>query len=404
MPASDRLQPLPYHVRLLEHLKSHEGDLWSWFASTSARTEHFDAVKLKLLRSTYCIDRETQPALYTLAKTAAGRLGIDLPITLYQAQQSGEGLNASLVWMPGEAHIVLQGPVGERLTEPEMTAVFGHELAHAALWSFEDGAYHIAENILDAMHDDRGAAAHERSHRLFRLYTEAFCDRGALIAADDLETAVSALVKIETGVTDVNAQSFLQQADEVLTADNSASDGQTHPETVIRARCLRLWSEQADDADEQICAMIEGPLALTRLDLLQQVRLTQLTRDLVAHLLEPKWMCSELIVAHARLFFDDGHLPDGVSNGLPPEFDFKHSDDDLVDYVCYLLLDFGTCDAELQDQALARVLLLSRRFEIEEAFVKLATDALKLRKRQIETWKEQAEQIVAAAAGAGGDA
>ena len=398
MTASGRQQPLPYHLRLLEYLKSQEGALWEWFTSAGVRHEHFQAVKLQLLRSTYRIQRDDRPALYELAESAAQSLGQDLPLTLYQAQHAGDGLNAAFVWMPGEAHIVMHGPIAERLNEGELTAVFGHELAHAVLWSLEEGAYHVADRVLEAMANDQdGRPPHERSLQLFRLYTEAFCDRGALRAAADLEAAVSALVKIETGVTDVSAASFLRQADEVLEADTAATEEETHPETVIRARCLRLWSQQGEDAEEQIRAMIEGPTNLSRLDLLGQNRLTALTRELVAYLVQPAWMRSGQVVAHARLFFEDGQLPDARPTAPPAGLVQTNGDAELADYVCYVLLDFATCDVELQQAALARALLVARDVRVEERFLRVAADELKLRKRQVDALQKQAEKIVAEA-------
>jgi hypothetical protein len=58
------------------------------------------------------------------------------------------------------------------------------------------------------------------------------------------------------------AREEFEQADEVLAVDPTASKGVTHPETVIRARSLRLWSETGAAAEEAVSAMIEGPPAL----------------------------------------------------------------------------------------------------------------------------------------------
>ena len=66
-----------------------------------------------------------------------------------------------------------------------------------------------------------------------------------------------------------------------------------------------LWAEKGDDAEADIARMIEGPLALDRLDLLGQKKVADQTRRLLDHLLSPRWFQSEATLAHARLFFDD---------------------------------------------------------------------------------------------------
>lgn len=402
MADSVRLEPLQYHRRLLEHVQSREREVWDWFASARVRSEHFDAVRLRLLRSAYRIDRETQPLLYRLAGQAAEAVGQNGPITLYQAQQAQQGMNAGLVWMPNESHLVLEGPLAERLTEAELLAVFGHELAHAVLWSTGDGEYHVLDRVLEAMANDAAAEpTHVRSRQLLQLYTEIFCDRGALVAASDLEVAVSALVKLSTGVREVNARSFLQQAEEALEADSSASEGGTHPEDVIRARCLHLWSEQADHAEERIRTMIEGKTALSRLDLLAQVELTQLTRDLVEHLVKPAWMRSEGVLAHARLFFEDARVPEPKDAARRPLFALTDADPQLPDYFSYVLLDFVTSDPDLREPALAHALLVARELGVEDPFLQIARKELGLRKRQVESLEEKAEKIVAHAEAAG---
>ena len=174
--------------------------------------------------------------MYKAAKTAADRLGHDAAITLYQAQNAN-GLNASLAWLPGELHVVLHGPVQETLSEPELIALFGHEIAHHLLFSIDAGAYLMVEQVLTAMLGDRAAShAHERTWKHFKLYTELFCDRMTLEMTGDLAACVSMQVKMETGLRNVSADAYLKQAEEVLRGSTTTSEGITHPEMFIRAR------------------------------------------------------------------------------------------------------------------------------------------------------------------------
>lgn len=393
-----RLQPLPFQVRLRDHLKSTEAEVWDWFASGKVRTEHFQAARLDLLRSSFRIDRESQPAMYQVAEQAASKLGLAYPITLYQAQQVDNKLNAGLVWIPEEAHVVLHGPVADRLTEGELLSVFGHELAHAVLWSHSGGRYHTLDRIINSLAADAQAGpVHGRTLQLFNLYAEIFCDRGAVVACGDLEVAISALIKVNSGSDDINAKSFLKQAEEVLTADPTPSAGHSHPETVIRARCLQLWCDEADDVEEQVAQLIEGKLALSQLHLLQQVELSALTRKLVVHLLGPKWMRTELNLAHARMFFEDGRLPPPDKSVGPWTMTVDDFDPQLCEYFCYVLLDFVTADADLREQSLAHMYLVAREMHLDERFLETVRKELNLRKRQTDALRNDAEQIVSKA-------
>ena len=122
------LAPLSYHVGVAEYLQRHEADRWKWFSADRFRAEQSESVRLDLLKSTYRLERDSSPALYAAADEVAAKLDLAAPLTFYQSQSAG-GLNASLAYVPGEAHIVLQGRVTDWLTPAELRSVLGHELA-----------------------------------------------------------------------------------------------------------------------------------------------------------------------------------------------------------------------------------------------------------------------------------
>jgi hypothetical protein len=109
-PATPELRPLPYHEAILAYLTAEEAEVWNWYVSHRVREEQAEAVRFDLLKSTYRVDREAQPAIYAAADDVAQKLGLNIPITVYQAQNP-QGLNASLAYVPDEAHVVLHGPV-----------------------------------------------------------------------------------------------------------------------------------------------------------------------------------------------------------------------------------------------------------------------------------------------------
>src|SRR5439155_9677434 len=94
------LRPLPYHDAVLGYLKSEEPHVWRWAASATARDDHAQEVRTALLKETYRLDPAAHEQPYQCARSAAQRLGIEAPITLYQL---GDGpMNAALYYLPGE--------------------------------------------------------------------------------------------------------------------------------------------------------------------------------------------------------------------------------------------------------------------------------------------------------------
>jgi hypothetical protein len=391
------LQVLPYHSALRDFLKLVDADVWKWFANRRLSPKYAEDVRFELLKSTYRIERESQLSLYEQAEEVARQLGIAAPITTYQSQNP-LGLNASLAYAPGEVHIILHGPIATQLTPAEVRAVLAHELGHYRLWEDRDGELLVASEMLLALvNDSHSHPAHLASLRLFRLYAEIFCDRAALAVTNDLATVVSMLVKVETGVTEIDPAAYLRQADEIFTRESASTIGVTHPESFIRARAARLWHEQQPDAEALISQMIEGNPALDDLDLLGQQRSSQETRRLIDGLLWRKWFQSDVVLAHARLFFDD-YSPPAKSVELNDFIDEGRKIPDSVrDYWCYVLLDFVTADRELEEPPLAAALQVADQIGIKPRLLELLRQELKLRKNVLERINKNKEQILAEA-------
>jgi Zn-dependent protease with chaperone function len=375
--------PLPYHQAIVRYLKAEEPGLWDWFASTKMRDEQGDAVRLDLLRSTYRIEAASQPRLSSAAEEITNKFELKIPITFYQAQ-SGESMNASLAYLPGEAHVVFAGPVLDVLSDLELCALLGHELAHFLLLDRWDGEYRIAAELLRSLSNDAAASpAHHQSVRLFGLYTEVFADRGALAMTVDPIAAITTLLKMTTGLAEVSAESYLRQAEEIFSKSRDHAQQLTHPEPYIRARALDLWARHGDDAGAGIEAMIEGPLSLDRLDLLGQRKVAALTRRLLGVFLAPEWFHSERVLAHARLFFDDFDVEQPRPDEATLIEELKSCDESLRAYVGYVLLDFVAVDRELSSTALAAAIVLARQFDLAGRFVEIAQKELGLSKKQV---------------------
>jgi hypothetical protein len=396
------LEPLAYHVELRDYLKSQERALWDWFASAQSRADYTQNLRSELLKSTYRLDAESHPELYQGVAEAKARLHLDLPVTLYQAQNSVQP-NATLCFVPGEGHIVFSGNVLALLNAEEIKSVVGHELAHYLLWQWEQGELLIADRLLQAVTcDPRSAASHEQTARRFQLYTEIFADRGSLAVTGDVLPVVAGLVKIQTGLSQASASGYLKQAEEIFAKEKVSTKEMSHPESFIRVRALSLWHSQPADATAQITRMIEGATALEELDVLNQARQMNNTRRLLAWLLAPKWFQTPAVLGHARLFFPD-FTPAAVKDpGILDEF--KDCDPKFREYLCFVLLDFVRVDPELEDLPLVAALALAQAMELDAPFEKLAARELKMKVRDVRKLKEQAPERLAQAAAAPAEA
>jgi hypothetical protein len=295
---------------------------------------------------------------------------------------------------------VFSGPVLTLLNAQELKSVIGHELAHYHLWSRDEGEFHIADRLIQAVASDpRAAGSHEQTARRFQLYTEIFADRGSLCVTGDVHPVVAGLVKVQTGLTHVSAPGYLKQAEEIFVKGNVATEGLSHPETFIRARALALWREHREGSMADIARMIEGAMALDELDLIGQTRLTRDSRRLLEYFLQPKWFQTTAVLGHAKLFFPN-FAPAQTRDATVVE-GLKFTDAKLREYCCYLLLDFVTADPELEDMPLAAALDLSRQLEIDAPFEKLAAKELKMKVRDVRKLKDQAAEMLAKAEVAG---
>ncbi|MGW8391012.1 M48 family metalloprotease [Pseudoduganella sp. HUAS MS19] len=351
------LQPLAYHVKVVDYLRRHEPDVWRWASARRSDTEHRESLRTLLLRDTYRIEEQSHAGVHQILAQAMVRLGILAPATLYQSP--GQEMNAALVFVPDEVHIVLQGPVLERLSQDELLALFGHELAHYLLWSQDDGSFLIADRILsDALASPGASASQRETFRRFALHTELFADRGGALAAGAVGPAVSTLVKVQTGIGTVDPVAYLRQASEVESSEAGASMAHSHPETFIRARALSLWWEGAADLDDWIDSRMHGRLALAQLDLPGQVRLQEMTRGFLAYFLAGE-LASDAVLAQVRMLFPDWSEDEAAVG--PEAFGENAVDGAVRDYLNALMLDLALADADQREQALLRAGQVAQR-------------------------------------------
>lgn len=346
--------PLPYH-RDVTAILERENPV----AVVALRPTSGSDLDQLLLRQAYRVDAAGHPEVHAAVQRAADALGVSVPVEIY-VDDGGQGSNAELVYVPDKVVLVLTGGTLNLLDDEELCAVAGHELAHHVLWTAEGGRYLAAARLLDAAESDaRTPSEYLETARRFRLATELYADRGAVLACGSLTTTVSGLVKVVTGLTKVDSAAYLRQAAEVDYSVPSA--GTTHPETVLRAWALQEWNERGAGSDPAVEAALGPQLDLAALDVLGQERLTELTRSLVWLLVADDVVRSDEALALAQGY---GVL---VGTQTPAITDMPaHLPAETRTYLAAVLLDFGTAD-----DVLATVVALARR-------VGLAPDLLAL--------------------------
>jgi hypothetical protein len=349
--SKEALLPLAYHASVVAYLRNHEPDVWRWASARRSDAEHRESLRALLLRDTYRIEEQSHASVHQVLAQAMARLGIAAPATIYQSP--GQEMNAALVFVPGEVHIVLQGPVLERLSQDELLALFGHELAHYLLWSRDEGSFLIADRILgDALAAANCSPSHRETYRRYALHTELFADRGGAVAAGAVGPAVSTLVKVQTGIGTVDPDAYLRQANEIESSESGASTAHSHPETFIRARALALWWEGAAELVAWIDSRLHGRLALAHLDLPGQMRMQEMTRGFLSYFLNGTELASDAVLAQLRMLFPDWRNDESVV--APEAFGELAVDDAVREYLNALMLDLALSDADQRDQALLR--------------------------------------------------
>ena len=390
--SANDLAPLAYHRAVVAYLQAQEPEVWSWASRAEAEKEYLERMRTMLLKECYRLEADGHPELIDSCRRVAERLGIRVPITLYQAHGES-GMNAALYSAPGEAHVVFTGPVLSRLQGAELEAVLGHELAHYVLWDAENHAHLVADRIMNsAAGDVRCSASHVHTARRMRLYTEVFADRGGYSGCGNLDAAVAALVKMATGLERVSATSYLRQAEELFARVERGNQEHDHPDLFIRARALRLWSEGDAGLDAWLAAEIEGDATIDSLCLIGQQRVAQLTRRLISELLQPKWMQTDALVGHAKSFFAD--FRPGALEPVQPEDLSALKAAGAPDYWCYLLLDFARADRDLDDVPLAHSLTIGCRLALNERFEPLVIKELGMTQRQLTKLLKDAPELL----------
>jgi hypothetical protein len=382
------LSTLSYH-EITARFFQQQSRVWQFFANHHHKEDQLKEFKSDLLKNTYKFDEAADAPLYDKVNLSKEKLGLSLSVVLYQAQHTDE-TNASIVYLNNEAHIVFSGKIIQLLSEDELLAIIAHELSHVKLYTQLNGDIEIADRMITAIANHQGSTpAHYETARLFKLYSEIFCDRGAYSVTGNYAPIISSLVKLSTGLQSVNADSYIKQAEEVFAADaDTKTTGVSHPENFIRARAIWLWHEKRHEAEPIIKQMIEGNINIEELDLFRQQQISTITGHLITLLLQPKWMQSPQTIALGKQYFGNLRLdqvPD--KNSLLSQLEKAHNN--LRDYLAYVLYDFATADKTLEDVPLGYCFFLADELKLDKPFANAVKKERKLTDKKITVLRKQ---------------
>jgi hypothetical protein len=105
-------------------------------------------------------------------------------------------------------------------------------------------------------------------------------------------------------------------------------------------------------------------------------------------------MQTDLVMGHAKRFFEDFCLPPADIDAAALKTSLSECDAPLRNYFCYLLLDFVTCDADLEEAPLAAAFLFLQEVGMASEFTPLVKKELKLSKRLLQKVEKDAAKII----------
>lgn len=387
------LQAFPFHYKLRDHFKK-QTKTWEWFQNKNVQKEQIESFKTDLLKDAYRIDFDSDKKLYDILLIAKDKLGIYIPVTLYQLIEVKE-TNGSIVFFENEAHIMLSGSILKNLDDDELLALFGHELSHLKLYTLENGDFEITNRIINAIANDfESELFYAETARIFQLYTELFCDNGALLVTKNKNVVISTLVKISTGLEKVSAESYIKQAEEILSKMESGSTGETHPELFIRAKALELMESESPENIKTIEKIVNGKYDLQLLNIFSKDEIYSLTKKFISIILKPKWIQSEHNLVLCKQYFTVPTL--NSTDIIDDDFkdvinDFK---DNLKNYFCYVMYDFTCADRDITEPSTAHMLNLAEQLGLEGMLKSIIQKELKLTEKAFKTYVAKCNEVL----------
>ncbi|MBV6703254.1 M48 family metallopeptidase [Kitasatospora aureofaciens] len=213
------------------------------------------AIRLMFLATAVKTSERQFPELYDMVRDAAYVLDLEKVPDLYVTQDPT--VNAYTIGIDTPIIVITSGLV-ELLDEEELRAVVGHEVGHAMSGHAVYRTMmliltNIATRIAWVPLGNLAIMAIVTALKEWFRKAELSSDRAGLLAGQDLQASMRALMKLAGGhnLAEMNVDAFLEQADEYEKAGD-LRDGvlkllqvlpQSHPFAVVRVAQLKKWAE-----------------------------------------------------------------------------------------------------------------------------------------------------------------
>ncbi|MFH8383251.1 M48 family metallopeptidase [Kitasatospora sp. NPDC018058] len=213
------------------------------------------AIRLMFLATAVKTSERQFPELYDMVRDAAYALDLEQVPDLYVTQDPT--VNAYTIGIDTPIIVITSGLV-ELLDEEELRSVIGHEVGHAMSGHAVYRTMlmiltNIATRIAWVPLGNLAIMALVTALKEWFRKAELSSDRAGLLAGQDLQASMRALMKLAGGhnLAEMNVDAFLEQAEEYEKAGD-LRDGvlkllqllpQTHPFAVVRVAQLKKWAE-----------------------------------------------------------------------------------------------------------------------------------------------------------------
>lgn len=194
------------------------------------------------------------PHIYKLTAECAEKLHIPIP-TVYIYQNFGS-INAATFGTDTDSFILMNSATVDRLSEQELKFVIGHECGHIQNSHVTYmTALHFLTNM-GGMFVKWISAPATLALRGWQRRAEITCDRAGLLCVDDVDTAVSTMVRLAVGSRElaesIDMDAYLEQLADIKKGLGRISELLlSHPYLPKRVKALQLFSESDYYASHQ---------------------------------------------------------------------------------------------------------------------------------------------------------
>ena len=214
---------------------------------------------VQLCGSNFHVTKESCPELYNMVHEAAETLDIDRLPKIYT--QWSYNINAMTTGYKNDTILTIYSGAVDLMTDPELTYIIGHELGHIKSGHvlYHVMAQFITQLISSTVLTGKFLIPIQLGLAYWNRMSEFTADRAGLLACQDLDSALSAIMKM-AGIpkryfNTADPHVFLEQANEFMhqygdtvnsIIRNISILDDSHPWTIMRAYELVKWVESGE--------------------------------------------------------------------------------------------------------------------------------------------------------------